>query len=394
MVIRDVYLDHNATTPLHPAVVRTLTESMACFGNPSSMHAFGREAHALVEQARETVASFIGALPEEIIFVGSGSEGNNTVLSTLGCQSQHCSCDRDHKSHMVTSAIEHPCILETSKCLQNRGFRATRLGVDRYGKIDLDELRASITEDTGVVSVMMANNEIGTVQDIAGISRIVHEKGSLFHTDAVQAFGKIPINVNDLGIDFLTVSAHKVYGPKGVGALYARRSVPFCPFIHGGHQERGRRAGTENTLGIVGFGKAVEMRALEMADEHARLTRLKLALRQGIEERIPDVFFNGHPTDSLAGTLNVSFAGAEGESILLYLDLEGIAVSTGSACASGSLDPSHVLLATGIPVEHAHGSIRMSLGRGNTLEDVEYVLEKLPPIIAKIREMSTVYKRR
>ena len=220
-----------------------------------------------------------------------------------------------------------------------------------------------------------------------------HE-GSLFHTDAVQAFGKIPIDVNDLGIDFLTASGHKIYGPKGIGVLYARRSVPFCPFVHGGHQERGRRAGTENTLGIAGFGKAVEMRALEMDSEHTRLLHLKQALKNGIEARIPDVFFNGHPTDSLAGTLNVSFAGAEGESILLYLDLEGIAVSTGSACASGSLDPSHVLLATGTPVEHAHGSIRMSLGRGNTMEDVEYVLEKLPPVIAKIREMSTVYNRR
>lgn len=391
---RHVYLDHNATTPLHPEVVKTLTETMACFGNPSSMHAFGREAHGLVEEARETVAASIGALPEEIIFVGSGSEGNNTILSILGCQSQHCSCERDHKTHIVTTAIEHPCILETSKCLENRGFPVTRLGVDRHGKIDLEELRASITEHTGVVSVMMANNEIGTLQDIREISRIVHEKGSLFHTDAVQAFGKVPINVDDLGIDFLTVSAHKIYGPKGVGALYARRSVPFCPLVHGGHQERGRRAGTENTLGIAGLGKAVEMRALEMGDEHTRLLRLKHTLKHGIEERIPDVFFNGHPTDSLAGTLNVSFAGAEGESILLYLDLEGIAVSTGSACASGSLDPSHVLLATGIPVEHAHGSIRMSLGRENTLEDVEYVLEKLPPIIAKIREMSTVYQRR
>ncbi len=391
---RNVYFDHNATTPLHPEVVRTLTESMARFGNPSSMHAYGREARALVEHARETVAAFIGALPEELVFVGSGSEGNNTVLSIMGCQSQHCSCDRDHKTHIVTTAIEHPCILETSKCLENRGCPTTRLGVDRHGKINLDQLRASITEQTGVVSVMMANNEIGTLQDIREIARIVHEKGSLFHTDAVQAFGKIPIDVNDLGIDFLTASGHKIYGPKGIGVLYARRSVPFCPFVHGGHQERGRRAGTENTLGIAGFGKAVEMRALEMDSEHTRLLHLKQALKNGIEARIPDVFFNGHPTDSLAGTLNVSFAGAEGESILLYLDLEGIAVSTGSACASGSLDPSHVLLATGTPVEHAHGSIRMSLGRGNTMEDVEYVLEKLPPVIAKIREMSTVYNRR
>ncbi len=391
---RQVYLDNNATTPLHPEVVRTLTETMACFGNPSSMHGFGREARGLVEEARSNVASFIGALPEEVIFVGSGSEGNNTVLSILACQSGQCSCDRDHKIHIITTAIEHPCILETSKCLEGHGSRVTYLGVDKHGKIRLDELRASLTPQTGVVSVMMANNEIGTIQDIREIAQIVHAGGALFHTDAVQAFGKIPINVVDLGIDFLTVSAHKIYGPKGVGALYVRRGVRFCPLIHGGHQERGRRAGTENTLGIVGLGKAVELRSREMAEEAIRIAALKKALKEGIVERIPDVWFNGHPTDCLAGTLNVSFEGAEGESMLLYLDLEGIAVSTGSACASGSLDPSHVLMATGVPVERAHGSIRMSLGRENTMEDVDYVLDKLPGIINRIREMSTAYTRR
>lgn len=394
MMQKQVYLDHNATTPLHPEVKQALAQAMDCFGNPSSMHGFGREARGWVEQARETVASFIGALPEEIIFVGSGSEGNNTVLSILACPASNCSCDRDHKSHIVTTAIEHPCILETSKCLQGRGSRVTYLGVDGHGKISLDALRDSITDQTGIVSVMMANNEIGTLQDIAAVARIAHEKGALAHTDAVQAFGKVPVDVNALGVDFLTVSAHKIYGPKGVGALYVRRGVNFCPLVHGGHQERGRRAGTENTLGIVGLGKAVEMRALEMEAESVRIASLKAALKQGIEERIPDIAFNGHPTDCLANTLNVSFEGAEGESILLYLDLEGIAVSTGSACASGSLDPSHVLLATGIPVEHAHGSIRMSLGRENTMEDVAYVLDTLPGIIGRIREMSTVYNRR
>lgn len=394
MTQRQVYLDHNSTTPLHPEVVKALTEAMATFGNPSSMHAFGRQAKGMVNEARERVASFIGALPEELIFVGSGSEGNNTVLSILGCAASGCDCDREHKPHIVTTSIEHPCILETSKCLTGRGSRVTYLGVDEYGKIDLDELRDSITDQTGVVSVMMANNEIGTIQDIAAAARITHEKGALFHTDAVQAFGKIPINVNDLGVDFLTASAHKIYGPKGVGVLYVRRGVQFCPLIHGGHQERGRRAGTENTLGIAGMGKAVEMRAREMADEAVRIASLRKALKAGIEEHIPEVWFNGHPTDSLQSTLNVSFSGAEGESILLYLDLEGIAVSTGSACASGSLDPSHVLMATGMPVERAHGSIRMSLGRENTMQDVEYVLDKLPGIINRIREMSTVYGRR
>lgn len=391
---RHVYLDHNATTPLHPQVIQTLGETMAVFGNPSSMHEYGREARALVEEARETIAGFLGALPEEIIFVGSGSEGNNTVLSIIGCPASNCTCEREHKSHIVTTAIEHPCILETSKCMRGRGSRVTFLGVDRYGKISLDELRDSITDQTGLVSIMMANNEIGTLQDIRAAAQVAHENGALFHTDAVQAFGKIPIRVHELGIDFLTLSAHKIYGPKGVGALYVKRGVPFCPLVHGGHQERGRRAGTENTLGIVGLGKAVEMRAIEMPGETERIVKMRNALQQGIEAAIPDIAFNGHPTDSLPGTLNVSFEGAEGESILLYLDLEGIAVSTGSACASGSLDPSHVLLATGVPVERAHGSIRMSLGRENTMEDVDYVLDKLPPIINKIREMSTVYRRK
>lgn len=394
MAQRQVYLDHNATTPLHPEVAKTLVETMACFGNPSSMHGFGREARSLVEESRAKVAGFIGALPEEIIFVGSGSEGNNTVLSTLSCQSRHCSCDRDRGSDVITTAIEHPCILETARCLEDRGSRVTFLGVDKYGKVNVDELSASMNKHTGVVSVMMANNEIGTVQNVKEIAAVAHKKGALFHTDAVQAFGKIPINVHELGIDFLTLSGHKIYGPKGIGALYVRRGIPFCPLIRGGHQERGRRAGTENTLGIVGLGKAVEMRSIEMTDEAIRLNELKTALRKGIVEKIPDVHFNGHPTDCLASTLNMSFAGAEGESILLYLDLEGIAVSTGSACASGSLDPSHVLMATGVPVERAHGSIRMSLGRENTMEDVDYVLDKLPGIIGKIRDMSTAYARR
>lgn len=394
MAMRQVYLDHNATTPLHPEVIATLTDALREFGNPSSMHAFGRAARQRVETAREQVASFIGALPEEVVFVGSGSEGNNTVLSILGCPSRGCTCERKHGIDIVTTSIEHPCVLETSRCLKDRGSRITFLHVDSDGKVDMDELKNSITNRTGVVSVMAANNEIGTIQDIKTIAQLVHERGALFHTDAIQAFGKIPVNVRELGVDFLTASAHKVYGPKGIGALYVRRGIPFCPLIHGGHQEQGRRAGTENTLGIIGFGKAVEMRALEMEEEGVRLRKLREALKKGIEERIPDVHFNGHQTDCLPSTLNVSFDGAEGESILLYLDLEGIAVSTGSACASGSLDPSHVLMAIGTPVERAHGSVRISLGRGNTTEDVDYVLEKLPPVIGKIRDMSTTYKRR
>lgn len=394
MGARQVYMDHNATTPLHPEVAKALNEAMEVFGNPSSMHGFGRLARQYVEEAREKVAGFLGALPEEIIFVGSGSEGNNTVLSITACPSRHCTCDRKNGPDIVTTRIEHPCVLETAQCLADRGSHVTFVGVDEYGKVNLDELSSAINRHTGIVSVMMANNEIGTIQDIKKIAEIVRAKGALLHTDAVQAVGKVRVNVKELGVDFLTLSGHKIYGPKGIGALYVRRGIPFCPLIHGGHQEQGRRAGTENTMGIIGLGKAVEMREIEMEQEEKRLRGFKALLKKGIEDAIPDVAFNGHPTDSLPSTLNVSFEGAEGESVLLYLDIEGIAVSTGSACASGSLDPSHVLMAIGVPVERAHGSIRFSMGRGTTLDEIMYVLDRLPPVIGKIRDMSTVYARR
>jgi len=389
-----VYMDNNATTPLHPEVKKTMTDAMELFGNPSSLHSFGRQARQHVEEARDKVASFIGASPEELMFVGSGSEANNTVLNALTCQRQQCEYRNHRSNEIITTTIEHPCVLETSKCLQEKGVRVSYLEVDEHGKIDTEQLRDWIAERTGLVSVMMANNEIGTIQDIGTIAEIVHEGGALFHSDAVQAVGKIPVDVRKLGVDFLTLSAHKIYGPKGIGALYVKKGAPFCPLIRGGHQERGRRAGTENTLGIIGFGKAIEMRTLEMDEEEERLLELKATLRKGIEESIPDVRFVGHPVDCLPGTLNVSFDGAEGEAIILYLDLEGIAVSTGSACATGSLDPSHVILATGLPAECAHSSIRISLGRENTTEDVEYVIDKLPRVIGKLRDMSTMYGRR
>jgi cysteine desulfurase len=390
MAARQIYFDNNATTPLHPEVKKELTAAMELYGNPSSMHAFGREARANVEDARARVARFMGAEENEIVFTGSGSEANNTVLSLFVCGSGQCfpgMCQT-----IVTSKIEHPCVLETSQCLTHRGVDVKYLDVDRYGKVDLQQLEEYMTRGhVGLVSVMMANNEIGTIQDIAAIGRIAHRYGAMMHTDAVQAFGKVPVNVDDLGVDFLTISGHKIYGPKGIGALYIRKGTPYCPFIRGGHQEKGRRAGTENTLGILGLAMAVDMRSIEMEEEEIRLQGLKDMLHKGIEERIEDSLFNGHPSDSLANTLNVSFPGAEGESILLYLDLAGIAVSTGSACASGSLDPSHVLLATGVDAERAHGSIRISLGRDNTVEDVEYLLDVLPGVIKRIRNMSTAY---
>lgn len=391
---RTVYFDNNATTPLHPGVKEALIEGLEIFGNPSSMHGFGREAREKIEEAREKVASFIGAEADEILFVGSGSEANNTVLSLLHCDSTRCFCALSGRSGLVTTAIEHPCVLNTARDLGRKNHAVTYLSVDKYGRIDLEELRRAVTDKVGMVSIMMANNEIGTIQDIKAAARIAHEGGALFHTDAVQAVGKIPVDVRDLDVDFLTISAHKLYGPKGIGALYVKKGSPYCPLILGGHQENGRRAGTENSLGIIGLGKAVELRALEMEEEEKRLLELKNILKDGIAKAIPDTLFMGHPEHCLPGTLSVSFVGAEGEAILLYLDLAGIAVSTGSACASGSLDPSHVIMATGVPVENAHGSVRISLGRENTLDDVQYMLHHLPPIIDRIRTMSTAYRRR
>ncbi|MBE1426023.1 cysteine desulfurase [Desulfomicrobium macestii] len=391
---RTVYFDNNATTPLHPGVKEALIEGLEIFGNPSSMHAFGREARERIEDAREKVASFIGADADEILFVGSGSEANNTVLSLLHCDSTRCSCALSGRSGLVTTVIEHPCVLNTARDLGRKSHEVTYLSVDKHGRIDLEELRRAVTDKVGMVSIMMANNEIGTIQDIKAAARIAHEGGALFHTDAVQSVGKIPVDVRDLDVDFLTISAHKLYGPKGIGALYVKKGAPYCPLILGGHQEGGRRAGTENSLGIIGMGKAMELRAIEMEEEEKRLLELKNILKAGIAEAIPDALFMGHPEHCLPGTLSVSFAGAEGEAILLYLDLVGIAVSTGSACASGSLDPSHVIMATGVPVENAHGSVRISLGRENTLEDVHYMLHHLPIIIDRIRTMSTAYRRK
>jgi len=389
-----IYLDHNATTPIHPEVKKILTDAMDTFGNPSSMHSCGRVARTQIENARREIADFLNATPDEILFTGSGSEAGNTVLSILDCSPKQCIRKEGGRNQLITTAIEHPCILETAKCLKERGVDVIFLPVDQQGRVNLANLELALSNQTALVSVMMANNEIGTVQDIKAMAKLAHAKGALFHSDAVQSFGKMPIDVRDLDVDFLTISAHKIYGPKGIGALYVRKGTPFCPFIRGGHQEKGRRAGTEDTLGIIGFGKAVEMRKLEMHEEHDRLEKLANMLREGLKARVPDIHFNGHPTETIVSTVNVSFEGCEGESILLYLDLEGIAVSTGSACASGSLDPSHVLLATGMPVEYAHGSVRFSLGRGTTEAEIQEVLEIVPPIIARIRSMSTAYEKR
>lgn len=382
-----VYMDNNATTPIHPAVAREIEKQLTNYGNPSSMHEVGRMARQVIEEARENVAALIGGAPENLIFTSGGSEGNNMVLKHIASMTEGSS-----RNEIVTTAIEHPSVLETARHLAETGVTVHFLDVDEYGKVDMQQLRRVCGEKTALVSVMFANNEIGTIQDLKEIGTVVHAAGALFHSDAVQAVGKIELDVEALDLDFLTLSGHKLYGPKGVGAQYIRNIKQAGPFVHGGHQERQLRAGTQNTLGIAGLGKAAELALTEREEEAARLWKLREMLREGITAAIPETKVNGHDKDCLPGTLDVSFLGAEGESILLYLDFEGIAVSTGSACATGSLEPSHVLLAIGLEAEYAHGSIRFSLGRENTEDDVRYVLEKLPPIIGKIRKMSTRYR--
>jgi cysteine desulfurase len=352
----------------------------------------GREAAGRVEEARQFVAEVIGAPVDRIFFTGSGSESNNMVLKQLlftsGVPGPVPSGER---IEFITSAIEHPSIMETSKFLAKRGVPVHFIPVDENGQVSINKLKERLSDRTALVSIMTANNEIGTIEDISAITKLVHEAGALMHTDAVQAVGKIPVDVEDLGVDYLSYSGHKLNGPKGVGALYIRERVPAIPLIHGGHQERGLRAGTYNTLGIIGMGKAAEIILRDGEKERVKLKKLREMLKKGIQESIPDIIINSGQDRCLPGTLNISFKGAEGESILLYLDLEGIMVSTGSACASGSLDPSHVLLAIGVNPELAHGSIRFSLGLGSSEEDVDYVLEKLPGIMSKIRKMSTLY---
>ncbi len=382
---RLVYLDNNATTPIADEVAALMSDSLALYGNASSMHTAGRDADTAIEWARENVAALIDGDKESVYFTSGASEANNTVLNIF----RDAADDGATRKRIVTTTIEHPSIMESVKYLSKKGYEITMVGVDEYGMIRLDELEKAMGEDVALVSVMTGNNETGTIQPMKQISEIVHRYGAYLHSDATQAIGKIKVSVREMGLDYLSCSAHKFYGPKGVGVLYAAKGVPLVPYIHGGHQEKGVRAGTYNTLSIIGLGEAAKLAKDNLEEEHEHLWQLREMLRKGIEERIPHVIINGHSTMCLPGTLNVSFPSAEGESILLYLDMEGIEVSTGSACATGSLEPSYVLLASGVDVELAHGSIRFSLGRYNTEEDVVYVLEKLPPIIERVRSMST-----
>ena len=380
-----IYLDHNATTPVDPAV----TERMAWFlkehfGNPSSIYPIGRKVKELMNEARERLAGSLGADRGEIFFTGSGTESDNfAIFGTFDAAPE--------KNEFVTSAIEHPAVIEAAKALERRRVKVTFLPVDEYGAVSLDDMRSALTPKTGLVSIMHANNEIGTIQPIAEIVRIAHERDIPVHTDAVQTFGKIDVDARKLGVDFLTVSAHKIYGPKGIGALYIRRGANICPFIRGGRQERGLRAGTENTAGIVGFGEAVRVLAEKGRKERSRIENLAKTLKKGVEERIAGVRFNGHPENRVKSTLNFAFPGLEAEAILLALATKEIYVSTGSACSEESEEVSHVLQAIGLKPEIARSSIRMSLGRSNTEEDIASVLRELPAIIEKLQAITAFH---
>lgn len=387
MVNKTIYLDHAATTYVKPEVFDAM-KPYFCehFGNASSIYSIGRESKKAVEEAREKVAKAIGAQPREIYFTGSGSEADNWALKGIAA------AYKKKGNHIITSLIEHPAILNTCKYLEGEGFEVTYLPVDEDGLIAVEDVRNSIKESTILISIMFANNEIGTIQQIEEIGAIAREKGVLFHTDAVQAVGNIPIDVEKLNVDLLSLSAHKFYGPKGIGALYIKKGVKIASLIHGGQQERGKRASTENIPSIVGLGKAIELATKNMEEYNNKIISLREKTIEGLMAKVPYIKLNGHRTQRLPGNVNISFQFIEGESLLLMLDMKGICGSSGSACSSGSLDPSHVLLAVGLSHEIAHGSLRLSFGDENTEEDVECLLEEIPNIVSRLRDMSPLYE--
>lgn len=383
----NIYFDNAATTKVREEVfneMRPFLESQ--YGNPSSIYTIARESKIPMEKAREQVAKALGAEPAEIYFTGSGTEADNWAIKSIA------ETKKSKGNHIITTNIEHHAVLHTCEYLEKNGYEVTYLPVNEKGLVTIEQVKEAIKDETILISIMFANNEIGTIMPIKEIGKAAREKGIVFHTDAVQAVGHVPIDVNELNIDLLTLSAHKLYGPKGVGALYARKGIILRPFIHGGAQERGRRAGTENVAGIVGLGKAIELMGEEMEEEIIRLTALRNRAIDGLTKAIPHCRLNGDRDNRLPGNLNLSFEFIEGESMLLLLDMKGIAASSGSACTSGSLDPSHVLLAIGLPHEKAHGSLRISLGRYNTKEEIDYLIETLPPIVERLREMSPLYE--
>jgi len=385
--MKQIYLDYAATTPTHPEVVKAMLPYFTeAFGNPSGIYTYGQEAKGAIEEARSKVANLIGARDEEIVFTSGGTEADNFALKGVAFANQN------KGNHIITSSIEHHAVMETGKFLEGIGFRVTYLPVDGYGLVDPDDVRKAITDKTILISVMHANNEVGTMEPITEIGKIAKETGIYFHTDAVQTVGHIPVNVNELGVDLLSMSAHKLYGPKGVGALYIRKGTKLVSHMHGGGQERERRASTENVPGIVGFGQAAELAQQEMSEEANRLAYLRDQLIKGLQERIDHIRLNGHPLRRLPNNVNVSVDFVEGESMCLNLDLEGVCVSTGSACSSSSLEPSHVLLAMGLPPEQARGSLRLTLGKWTTEEEIARVVEVLPRIVTRLRAMSPLLK--
>ncbi len=378
---RKVYLDHNASTPVHPDVVESMLPYFGeRFGNPSSVHAFGREARDGMDAARAQVARFLGVAPEEIVFTSGGTESDNLGIKGVAAARR--------RGHIITSQIERHAVLRACQSLEEAGFAVTYLPVDGFGMVDPDDVKGAVRPDTILVSLMHANSEAGTIQPIRDIGRITREHGIVLHVDGVQTFGKVPIDVDAFGIDLLSFSGHKIYGPKGVAGLYIRRGTKMASIQHGGEHERRRRAGTENVPGIVGLGRAVEIRARDMGEEAVRLAALRDRLWAGVSARVPEVRLNGHPTERLPGTCNMCFRGVESESIVLGLDLKGIGVSAGSACTSGNVEPSYVLVAMGIPVEWAMGAVRCSLGRSTSREDIDYVVETVEPQVAKLRSVS------
>ncbi len=381
--MKTIYLDHNATTPVHHEVLEDMLPYYKEFyGNASSIYSKGRECRAAVDKAREAVGNFLGTEAVDIVFTSGGTESDNFAIKGVAFQ------NRDKKDHIITTMIEHSAVLNTCKFLEKMGFKVTYLPVDKYGMVDPDDVQNAITEKTTLVSIMHANNEVGTIQPIGEIGKITKDKGVYFHTDAIQSIGKIRTNVEELNVDLLSMSAHKFYGPKGVGALYIRKGVKIMPYQHGGQHERRMRAGTENVPGIVGMGKAIELAGKNMEERGKRLKALAEYFYRGLTEKLDHIHFNGHPTNRIPGTLSLGFEFIEGEGLILNFDMKGICASTGSACTSGSLEPSHVLVAMGIDPVIAQGTIRFSLGDSNTSEEMDYCLEVIPPIVKRLRAMS------
>ena len=386
--MKRIYLDNAATTAMEPEVVAAMLPYFTdIFGNPSSLHSFGQEAKRAIEEARDRVATFIGASPEEIVFTSGGTESDNFALKGVAM------ARKGQGDHIITTAIEHHAILETCHYLEKQGFRVTFLPVDGFGIVDPSEVQKAITDRTILISVMHANNEIGSIQPLKEIGRLAREREIPLHTDAVQTFGHLPINVDDLGVSLLGASAHKLCGPKGIGILYIRKGVKIEQFMHGGEQERGRRASTHNVPGIVGLGKAVELAERVLPGEMETLSRLRDRFIQGILTGIGDTSLNGHPVQRLPNNANVCVRYIEGEAMILRLDMNGIACSSGSACSSTSMEPSHVLKSIGLAPEFAHGALRFSLGRHTTVEEIDQVLTVMPEMVEKLRAMSPIYKK-